>query len=111
MEPYFSRFLRFEAKRTFLAKHTTAARRNSSLAAAKAVVSHKESVALTMASGRKNLPLHHPCRLVCSSRVLLHCPFLCYGPVYSTGTFLKVMPWMVAQTMVRQLISVVNASI
>lgn len=61
---------------------------------------------------RKNPSSFNPaCRLVQPSRMLLYCPFLWRRSVYSIGIFLKVMPSMVAQTMVRQLISVVNTSI
>ncbi len=71
-------------------------------------------VMLSRTSGprRKNpSPCHPACRLVQSLHMLLFCPFLWRRLVYSIGTFRKVIPAMVAQTMVRQLISVVNTSI
>jgi hypothetical protein len=60
---------------------------------------------------QKTPPPEPPCWLVLNSCSSVYCPFLCQHPVYSTGTFRNRMPWIVAQTMVKQLISVVNTSI
>ena len=67
-----------------------------------------------VASGKKRKtpsPSRPPSWLVLDSCSIVHCPFLSHHWVYSTGTFLNRMPSIVAQTMVRQLISVVNTSI
>ncbi len=67
-----------------------------------------------MESGKKRkkpAPSQPPYGLVLDSCTIGYCPFLCHHSVYSTGIFRSRIPSMVAQTMVRQLISVMNTSV